>query len=122
MRVALIRYARWLRARHEFPVSVPVYLLPGHTVRTVDGQTCSASFFAPFDRSVEPYIRIATGDYPSTKRRIGRDNALAGFLNSLSHEIVHYFQWIANGSTSERGVIARAEAMVDSYAMDVDRP
>ena len=82
----------------------------------------SASFFAPRDRRVEPYIRIATGDYHDLLAACGRDNALAAYLNSLAHEVIHYQQWIATGETTERGVVRRAAKMVDRYALTVDHP
>src|SRR5882724_12034983 len=51
---AVVRpFVRWLRERYEFPVRVPVYLSPAPQVRTVHGDWCSASFFAPWDRRVE---------------------------------------------------------------------
>jgi hypothetical protein len=53
VRAALLRYARWLRLQFEFPVRVPVYLLPGAVVRTMDGNSASASIFLPWDRKVE---------------------------------------------------------------------
>ena len=122
VRAALIRFARWLRANHDFPVRVPVYLLPGEFVRTVDGKQRSASFFAPFDPSEEPYIRIATGDYPEIARTEGHDNALASFIVSMSHEVIHYFQWVETGDVWERGVSRRAVSMLRRYEKTVDRP
>lgn len=122
MRAALVRFARWLRREVEFPLRVPVYLLPGELVVTMHGKKCSASFFAPWDRTVEPFVRIATGDYPRVKARIGRDDALAGYLRSLAHEIVHYQQWISTGEVGERGVARKASSMVDRYAKTVARP
>ena len=122
VRLALIRYARWLRVNYEFPIRVPVYLLPGEFVTTFDGAKCSASFFAPFDQSVEPYIRIATGDYPALAAASGRDNALASFIISLSHEVVHYHQWIETGDIWERGVARRAVTMLRQYEKTVDEP
>ena len=86
------------------------------------GARVSASFFAPFDRRVEPFIRIATGDYPHLKRKLGRDRALAAFLQSLAHELVHYQQWVATGETSERGVVSRARRIVKRYALTTDHP
>jgi len=76
------------------------------------GDTASASFVSPLDRNEEPYIRIATGDYPALKRECGRDDALAAFINSLSHEIVHYRQWVETGEIWERG--CRRESDCDS--------
>ena len=86
------------------------------------GDRVSASFFAPYDRNVEPFIRVATGDYLRLKKERGRDNALAACLNSLAHEFVHYQQWVATGEISERGVIRRAQSIVDRYAMTTDHP
>jgi hypothetical protein len=86
------------------------------------GEHVSASFFAPWKRQEEPYIRIATGDYPALKRKRGRDNALAAFVTSLSHEVVHYQQWVETGETSERGVAGRARSMLSQYSKAVDRP
>ncbi len=122
VRGALIRYAKWLRKHYEFPIRCPVYLYPTEFIITQDGVECSASFFAPYDRAVEPYIRIATGDYPDLLRIDGRDDALAAFLCSLSHEVIHYFQWWETGNTTERGVDRKAGRMVDRYALDVDHP
>ena len=119
---ALIRYARWLRTQLEFPIRVPAYLLPGEHVRTMHGDLASASIFLPWDREVEPYIRIATGDSPRLRRERGRDDALAAYLCSLSHEVVHYRQWIETGDSWERGVAVRASKMVDRYAETVDHP
>src|SRR5207247_7871475 len=97
VRAALCRYASCLRAEIEFPVRVPVYLLPGKRVRTVDGQFASPSIFLPWSRGVEPYIRVATGDYDELRRAGGRDNALAAYLSSQSHEVVHYRRGLEPG-------------------------
>jgi hypothetical protein len=88
----------------------------------MDGHHVSASFFAPLDRKVEPLIRVATGDYRQLKRSRGRDNALAAFLHSFAHELVHYQQWVAAGVVSERGAVREAKRIVRRYAMTTDRP
>jgi hypothetical protein len=119
---ALIRYAAWLRRNYRFPVRVHVYLLPGEEFATSEGKNAEMSFFAPFDRSQEPYIRIATGDYPSLKKQDGRDNALAAYIAWLNHQIIHYWQWVETGSTSETGVAKRAVSMLHEYEKAVDHP
>lgn len=116
------KYAQWLRRHYVFPVRVPVYLFPTRTIITQDGVPVTASFFAPFKRDVEPFIRIATGDYPEMKRSSGRNDALAAFIMSFSHEIVHYYQWLEKGIVSERGVISEARSMLRRYAADVTHP
>jgi len=122
VRAALVRYASWLRLRFAFPIRVPVYLLPGETVVTMHGEHVAASIFLPWDRHVEPYIRIATGDYPALRRKVGRDRALAAFLSSLTHEILHYRQWVETGRSTERGVDAESMRLVRAYATTVDHP
>ena len=117
-----MRYAKWLRCHYEFPIRVPVYLSPHEEIVTMHGRKVCASFFAPWDRKEEPYIRMATGDYPAMKKERGRDNALASIINSLSHEVVHYQQWVETGEIWERGVGVKATAMLRRYARDVDRP
>jgi hypothetical protein len=122
VRAAMVRYARWLRRQFEFPIYVPVYLLPGEFVRTMHGEECSASIFLPGSRKQEPYIRVATGDYLKLKRRRGRDNALAAFLVSLSHEVLHYRQWVETGKATERRVVTNASRLVTRYAREVASP
>jgi len=122
VRRAILRFAAWLRLNYKFPVRVPVYLSPHKRIVTMHGTIATASFFAPFEPDVEPYIRIATGDYPDERRAHGRDDALAGFLCSVAHEVVHYQQWIETGEMTERGVVVRASKMVDRYALTTDHP
>ncbi|SFH63139.1 hypothetical protein [Planctomicrobium piriforme] len=122
VREAYKRYARWLRQRYPFPIFVPVYLSPHETITTIHGEICSASFFYWLDPTLQPHIRVATGDYSQLRKERGRDNALAEMLHSLSHELVHYWQWLERGDTTERGVVVRAWGMVNRYAQDVDHP
>lgn len=122
VKAAFIRFARWLRSQRSFPTLLPVYLLPGEHVRTIHGEFCSASFFAPDSRADAPYIRVATGDYPALRRKRGRDNALAAMLASFAHELVHYEQWLSGASLNERGVTRRAARTVQAYAASVRRP
>jgi hypothetical protein len=119
---ALIKCAKWLRKNYEFPIRVPVYLRPECELTNMHGEKCSASFFAPWDNTVEPYIRIATGDYEDEKKEHGRDNTLASFLASLAHEIIHYQQWLKNNELKERGVAVKASNIVDKYSLTVDHP
>ena len=122
VRAAFVRFARWLRHEYQLPIRVPVYLFASEQIITMHGDRVSASFFAPYDRREEPFIRIATGDYTQLRKELGRDNALASLLHSFAHELVHYQQWVATGELSERGVVLRARTIVDRYAASTDRP
>ena len=108
-------FVRWLRRQYPFPVRVPVYLSPAPQVVTVHGDRCSASFFAPSDRNVEPHIRVATGEFPSLRRRWGRNRAAVSHLISLAHEVLHYEQWVRGEHLSERGIAQKASAVVGRY-------
>jgi hypothetical protein len=122
VRKALARFAQWLRKEYEFPIRVPVYLSPKEKIVTLRGRHVAASFFAPFDRAAEPYIRIATGDYPELLKELGRNDALAAFITSLAHEVIHYQQWVKTGNMSERGVDRRAIGMLRRYELTVEEP
>ena len=122
VRAVFIRFAKWLRTFESYPVRLPVYLSSHRRLKTIDNQVVTASFFAPFDAKVEPYIRVATGDYPEMLLQHGRDNALSAYLHSLAHELVHYRQWIETGHTTERGVVIRARKIVDCYAKNTEHP
>ena len=56
------------------------------------------------------------------KRTRGRDNALAAFICSLAHEIVHYRQWLAGRTMSEREAQKEARRILARYNGDVRRP
>ncbi len=122
VRQAVKLFARWLRAHFPFPIRVPVYLFPTEQIMTRKRELVSASFFAPFDRSVEPYIRVATGDYTALRQKNGRDNALASILCSVAHEVVHYEQWSQSRELCEREALRRASAIVRSYSKTVLHP
>ena len=122
VRRALIRFAQWLRKQYEFPIRVPVYLLPGETFVTVEGKRCVASFFAPWDRSEEPYIRIATGDYLQLKRERGRDDALAANIESMARQVVRYQHWVRTGELLQRSPSTKAVRILRRYSAAVERP
>jgi hypothetical protein len=119
---ALRRFAKWLRQEYDFPIRVPVYLDSHRRHVTIEGEEVTASFFAPDDPNVEPYIRIATGDYEDLVAEWGKNDALASYICSLAHEIIHYHQWLSDGSTSEEGIEEEAEAIMRRYANAVDVP
>lgn len=97
---ACLEFAVWLRKNYEFPMRVPIYLKNKPFLRTLSGEIASATFFAPYDNAVEPYIRIAVGDYYDLLEERGKDDALATILGSMAHELSHYYQWLKNYSDS----------------------
>lgn len=86
----------------------------------------SATCFLPWDRHVEPYIRVSAGDYEDLKETRGQDNALAMILNSIAHELTHYFQWVNDLTVSdadvERQAAAHSSRILKEYARTRSHP
>ena len=57
---------------------VMVYVKNQEQIRAHDGERVYGTFFAPYDHSLEPYVRIAVGDYISLVEKRGEMNAAYG--------------------------------------------
>jgi hypothetical protein len=80
----------------------------------------TATFFAPYDKNVEPFIRIATGDYSELIEERGKKDALYAMLDSMAHEIIHYQQWLENRELNEEEADEEGYKLVDSYAVTIN--
>lgn len=87
-------YVCWLRTQYDFPIRVPIYFKASKYVTSSTGEQVSAIFFGPYDKTLEPYIKVSVGDYQDLLEKNGKDNALAAILHSITHELSHYYQWI----------------------------
>ncbi|MCY9140812.1 hypothetical protein [Peribacillus frigoritolerans] len=117
VRRVCIQFCKWLRTQMEFPIRVVIYLKKDYQIknRTIK-QMVTATFFAPYDKNVEPFIRIATGDYSELIEERGTKDALYAMLDSISHEIIHYQQWLENRELNEAEAEEKGYKLVDSYA------
>lgn len=122
VRSAVLRFAKWLRLHYDFPMRVPVYLLPGEHFTTIEGKKSVASFFYPHDRTEEPYIRLATGDYNKLRKQYGRDDALAMTLESMARQVIRYQDWVFKGKLNDKTRGERAKRIMNAYSKAVDRP
>ncbi len=122
VRSAILEFAKWLRSQINFPIRVVAYIKLSQHIRNNSGELVSATFFAPYDKTVEPYIRVAAGDYCDLKKERGRDNALAAILHSLAHEIAHYEQWIKDANLNCGSATKRASSLIDRYAETREHP
>lgn len=126
LKEAIVRYAQWLRKSYEFPIRVPIYFKPGCFIKACDGDKVSAIFFEPTNYNDEPYISIATGDYEDLLNQVGRDNAIAAVLRSITHELTHYFQWLNRVDLTESGyerqAVRYANLIVETYAETREHP
>jgi hypothetical protein len=120
---ACLEFARWLRKEFQFPIRVVVYLKKDYQIKNkFTKELASATFFAPFEKSEEPHIRIATGDYLELLEESGQDDALGGILGSIAHELGHYYQWIDDTELDEKNAENNREYMLDLYAQTRDHP
>ena len=103
VRAACLDFGKWLRSEYRFPMRVPVYVKSTVRLKCMDGDLACGTFFGPFDHTLEPYIRLAAGDYPVLREKLGRDRALDEILTSLAHELTHYFQWLNQIRLTETG-------------------
>jgi hypothetical protein len=93
-------FAKWLRKKFDFPVRVRVYLSEKKFVISKDGEQCISIFLAPYDNQIEPYIRIATGDYEDLICERGQEEAIFEILFPLALEIKRYIKWLSNNDDS----------------------
>lgn len=119
-------FIKWLRSQYYFPMRVPIYLKNTKQIKAMSGEMVSATFFGPFDKKQEPYIRVSVGDYEDLLIQRGKDNALAAILHSIAHELSHYFQWIKDCNITdkqrERQATYYAEQILYDYAETRDHP
>ena len=119
-------FCQWMRSEYYFPIRVSVYLKSSHKIKAQDGELVYGTFFGPFDRYEEPYIRVSTGDYKELMHKSGKDNALAAILVSIAHELTHYFQWVNDIQLTEIGVERQANAyanfIIEEYAETREHP
>ena len=85
-----------------------------------------ALFFSHITRCMNHILRVATGSYTDNLITLGRDDALALILETIAHELTHYFQWINDIRLTEIGyerqAASYADYILDEYASVVDHP
>jgi hypothetical protein len=124
VRRACLEFAKWVRKEFDFPIRVVVYLKKDYQIKSqADKGLVSGTFFGPYDKNLEPYIRIATGDYLELLEENGQDNALWAIIGTFAHELGHYYQWIddeLDDEDAEEGAENNREYMLDLYAQIIE--
>ncbi|MBK5491355.1 hypothetical protein JFT95_29105 [Bacillus sp. TH17] len=126
VRRAIKEFCKWLRQEYFFPIRVPIYVKSACKIKAIDGKLVYGTFFEPFNRNDEPYIRISTGDYYDTLEKNGKDNALGSYLVTIAHELTHYFQWINDINLTKIGYERQATTysgyIIDEYKETREQP
>lgn len=119
LRQVIINFTKWIRNEFDFPIRVVAYIKASEYIRAKDGEMVSATFSWLVDRTLEPYIRVAVGDYQKNTQKWGDDEAIDATLRSLAHEISHYYQWLNDLKLTpigeERQATSYAYAIVEEY-------
>ncbi|WP_148277867.1 hypothetical protein [Paenibacillus popilliae] len=119
LKKAFVHFAKWLRCHYHLPKRVPVYVKESYyIINRFSKEQVSATFFAPFDKQVEPYIRIATGGFYDLEKEHGRRDAILMILHSLAHELQHYYQWIEDEEFLEDEAEDGADELICEYIED----
>ena len=119
-------FAQWIRKEYYFPIRVAVYIKNSIYIKAADGDKVFGTFFRPDDYAVEPYARVAAGDYLRMFNDWGKDSALTAILKTIAHELTHYFQWINHLNLTligeERQATRYSRFILDEYAETRDHP
>lgn len=127
VRRAYKEFAKFLRREYYFPIRVTIYVKSTYRINAMDGEeVCGTFWYVEDDRTIEPHIRLAAGDYFDLCQADGDVSALTSLLLSMAHELTHYFQWI-NGIISstiglERQANNYAHRIIHEYAETRERP
>lgn len=103
LRGTFLRFSRWLRKEYEFPIRVLVYIKNRDFIVAADGDHVAGMFFAPYDKTQEPYVKIAVGDYVREREKRNHRELAYDFCSLLAHELTHYYQWLQGNSLTARG-------------------
>ena len=103
------------------------YIKNKKKIRAMDGDLVYGTFWSmEDDYTVEPYIRVAAGDYLDLCDKWGKDSALTAILLTIGHELTHYFQWINALELTpigmERQATKYARYVLDDYAETREHP
>ena len=104
-----------------------VYIKNSFKITAMDGDKVVGTFWRIEDNyTIEPYIRVAAGDYKDLCSKWGKDNALTAILVTMAHELTHYFQWINSLHLTligeERQATKYARYILDEYAETREHP
>ena len=105
--------------RNTGNISVSAYLAGECAKRTDCGfvltfltdEQVSASIFIPDNERFNVLIRVSTGDYLSTVQNDGYRVAVCSILESIAHELTHYYQWVKDHDCRFNEAQARAKAV-----------
>ena len=103
LRLECTMFCKWLRKKYFFPIRIAIKMLNFSEFTTYIGKknelkTAVFHYQLEFDKKVLeekmlPKIFIATGKYDKQQKKHGAKKTTIYYLELLTHELTHYFQW-----------------------------
>lgn len=111
------KFIDWVDSTMCFPKSVKIVVTGSKFVyNSITVEKVQGTFFGPYRESVlPPRIRIATGDFFEPVEICGIDKAKLYLFELISHEIVHFTQWLNDVPYDETEAERKGSEMADQY-------
>lgn len=125
LRTVCKKFAVYLRNKYLFPIRISVYIKNVYKIKASDGDYVYGLLRYDDDFTIEPKVWIAAGDFDKMKKKNGCGNAICSILNTVAHELTHYFQFINHVNFTpiglERQANEYAESIVDDFIDDLQK-
>ncbi|WP_270790203.1 hypothetical protein [Enterococcus diestrammenae] len=117
------QYIDWINSTMSFPKNVTIDITgSSYVYNSITTEKVAGTFFGPYSNStLVPYIKIATGDFFQAVDKYGIDKAKLDLYNILSHEIVHFIQWLDDAPYDEAQAESQAEKISDCYFIFLEK-
>ena len=124
--LAICRFVRFLKQKYEFPILLKIILCDSAKVTAPISKEQVVSVIWTPDSHTKvykyPYILIAAGNYLKDRRRLGRDDALASYLDDLACRILSYQNWLKRDSLNVYAICIKARNLLYEYAETREHP
>ncbi|WP_301389549.1 hypothetical protein [Enterococcus entomosocium] len=112
----IINYIEWLSKNYEFPLQVDINITGAKFVyNSITVEKVIGTFYAPFDKTERSRIKISTGDFAQLMKLHGKEDAIFYMLETISHEIQHYYQWVDDLDFDEEDAEYGATELTTEY-------
>lgn len=105
LKVVIQYFVRWVRKQYCFPIKLVINIKNTYYVvnQYNHGEKATASIFLPFDKNRLPHMQVSIGNYEDLKE-IDLLSADCNVLESIAHEITHYYQWLKDDAGTGNSV------------------
>lgn len=91
----ITNYIDWLSKNYDFPLPLDINITEAKFVyNSITVEKVFGTFYAPFDKEERSRIKISTGDFAQLMKLHGKEDAIFYILETISHEVQHYYQWV----------------------------